>query len=71
MQAPTATTRTDPPPSVRQRVRDCCYDFRQYKLSTAEVSMLTNLPVGVVERALQQLSGQDELPLQYLDHRLN
>jgi hypothetical protein len=71
MQAPSATTRTDPPPNVRQRVRDCCYDYRQHKLSTAEVSVLTNLPVPLVERALQQLRSQDELPLQYLDHRLN
>jgi hypothetical protein len=70
MQAPT-TRSTDAPPGVRQRVRDCCYDFYQYKLSSSEVSLLTHLPVPLVERALHQLRARDELPLQYLDHRLN
>jgi len=57
--------------AARRRVRDCCHFYSEYRLSPTELAVLTGLSVAVVESALDSLRAGDQLPIQYLDHRLN
>ena len=71
MQASRQTSAPAADARARRRVRDCCHLYSEYRLSATEVAVLTGLPVAVVQSALDSLRAGDQLPIQYLDHRLN
>jgi hypothetical protein len=58
-------------PPEHDRIREVCFTFASYKLTAAELAVLTRLPVSTVERAMVELSLASELPLQYLERQLS
>ena len=56
---------------ARWLIRGCCYSYPGHRLTPAEISVLTRIPVAHVEKDLEQLREKNRLPIQYLDHLLN
>jgi hypothetical protein len=71
METPRETRSNRAPPTELGRIREVCFAFARYKLTTTELSILTRLFESSVERAMTELRGKSELPLQYLDHQLS